>query len=510
MIVVRRALFAALITATAQLGAAQAPPAHAAPPVKYGVNIHFEQPIVNYVGTYAPSTYNKVLDLMKAGGSKMVRLPIPWVWIEPNAKGQYDQTYLAKVDALLAAANSRGIKSLVTTGGPPCWATSYPNAPCGTAYFSTPGGAYPPRNPADAGDYAAFVAKRWSGYLSGIEVLNEPNSDQFFQVPPGDDKALDYTNIVKAEYAAVKKVKPAMPVVAGSLAFSDTTFLQSMYNDGIAASSDAISIHPYNVRFDDPFVKWGDPSVPWPDAPMNSFVLGVPNIHNVMVANGDGAKPLWLTEFGFSDCNPNYLCMDQTTQSQYMQKSLDLIKTWTYVKVALMHQGYDFSANRETWNGWGLLRNNYSRRPVYCTFALAAGVSSCQSDPLSGELNAQQALTRAWQLGRAYYLAHGRSFNGFDANALHAADSSFTGYVLQAYNVAPSPTANPKNIGIYVSSGTNAGTDLEVCNVSTTMAYCVYEHTGNVNHVPAIAHGKASAGTYAAAGATNNGVSTTW
>ena len=398
----------------------------------------------------------------------------------------------------------------MTTGGPPCWATSYPNAPCGTAYFSTPGGAYPPRNPADAGDYAAFVAKRWSGYLSGIEVLNEPNSDQFFQVPPGDDKALDYTNIVKAEYAAVKKVKPAMPVVAGSLAFSDTTFLQSMYNDGIAASSDAISIHPYNVRFDDPFVKWGDPSVPWPDAPMNSFVLGVPNIHNVMVANGDGAKPLWLTEFGFSDCNPNYLCMDQTTQSQYMQKSLDLIKTWTYVKVALMHQGYDFSANRETWNGWGLLRNNYSRRPVYCTFALAAGVSSCQSDPLSGELNAQQALTRAWQLGRAYYLAHGRSFNGFDANALHAADSSFTGYVLQAYNVAPSPTANPKNIGIYVSSGTNAGTDLEVCNVSTTMAYCVYEHTGNVNHVPAIAHGKASAGTYAAAGATNNGVSTTW
>jgi hypothetical protein len=34
-----------------------------------------------------------------------------------------------------------------------------------------------------------------------------------------------------------------------------------------------------------------------------------------------------------------------------------------------------------------------------------------------------------------------------------------------------------------------------------------YEHTGNVNHVPAIAHGKSPLGTYAAAGATNNGVS---
>src|SRR5439155_15607390 len=104
---------------------------------------------------------------------------------------------------------------------------------------------------------------------------------------------------------------------------------------------------------------------------------------------------------------------------------------------------------------------------------LAAVVSSCQSDALTSQPNAQQALTRAWQRGRAYYLAHGHSFNGFDANALRAADSSFTGYVLQAYNVVPGPGANPKNVGIYVNSGNHSPYSPEVCTVSTTMADCI-------------------------------------
>ena len=35
---------------------------------------------------------------------------------------------------------------------------------------------------APSGDYAAFVVSRWGKYLSGVEVLNEPNSGNFFQV----------------------------------------------------------------------------------------------------------------------------------------------------------------------------------------------------------------------------------------------------------------------------------------------------------------------------------------
>jgi hypothetical protein len=408
----------------------------------------------------------------------------------------------------MADARRHGLKVLVTSGGTPCWATTYPNAACGPGYLSTPAAIYPPRSLADIADDAAFIANRWRKDLAGVEVWNEPNSTQFFQVPAGDNTALDYTNIVKAEYGGVKRVAPTIPVIAGALAFSDTAFLQSMYADGVAGYSNAISIHPYNIRFDDPFVYWGDPAAPWADAPVQSFMLGVPNIRNEMAANGDGAKPLWLTEFGFSDCNPNYLCMDQTAQAQYLSESLDLVNTWSYVKVALVHEAYDYSANRESWNGFGLLRNDYSRRPAYCTFAVHAGATGCAADPLSSELDTQQDLTRAWQLGRAYYLAHGRSFNGFDANALHAGDPSFSGYVLVANDVSPGAGANPRNVGIYVNSGTSAGTELEVCNVSTTMAYCIYENTRAANHT--IAHGKDPAGTWNAAYMTNSAYSTSW
>jgi hypothetical protein len=492
-----------LATATGSAGAATAP-------IVYGVNVHPESPLgSNWLsGAYDPSVYTPVLDSMQAAGAQVVRLPVAWAWLEPTTKGVYGQTYLNQLDAYVSAAAARGLRVLLTTTGPPCWATSYPNPDCGH-YIGTNAAIYPPRSPSDESDYAAFIAQRWRSDLAGVEALNEPNDSQYFAVPASDDPARDYVNVEKAVFAGVKSVAPEVPVVAGALAYSDGNFLKRAYADGVKSSSDAISIHPYDLRFSNPFSYWGDPSQPFTGDSEHSFATGVPWIESIMSANGDASKPLWLTEFGFSSCYPSYICMDETTAAAYLSESLSMLSGWTYVKVAIIHQAYDASSDLNSqvggsWNGFGLVRNDFSRKPAYCVFVQAATGGACTTDALSFEGRVRDSLTRAWWLSRGYYMAHKNTFKGFNGAALHAAESSFAGYDATKINVAPSPDANPSNIGINVY---NNGANIEMCNVSTTTAYCVNEQTGKN---PFIHHGKYPGPIWSASFETNNGASSTW
>jgi hypothetical protein len=469
------------------------------------VNIHPEQPIVNNIGTYDATTDNAVLDRLQAAGVQMVRLFVPWLWVEPTGKGQYDQTYLSTVDTYVQAVRNHGMKLIITSSGSPCWATSYPTPTCVNGAWGSDltGANYVPANLQDAADNAVFDVQRWAP--DAIEIWNEPNNSHYLQVLPGQDPATVYTDLAKTIYTSVKAVSPGTTVVAGSLAESDTNFLQALYDDGIRTYSDAISIHPYNIRFSDPFQYWADPSVPFPNDPEESLATGVPAIHQVMINNGDGSKPLWLTEFGFSACDPNYLCLDEQTAGQYLSDALNMIRGWSYVQVAMVHQGWDFSSNMNSWNGFGAVRNDLSRRPVYCDLATTTGaITGCSPDQMNTERTAQDDLVRAWILARNYYLAHGNSFAGFGPGQLHKADGSFTGYNLTSYDEPTSSSANPKKIGIYVNS---TGSDTELCNAAVLYAYCVYEHTGSGRY---IIYGKASGNVFNAAGATNKGASTTW
>ena len=74
-----RSIVLAVALGAVALPLAPAPAAQAASPApQYGVNVHFEQPMVNYVGTYDPSTYNRVLDLMKSGGTSAASRSRSW------------------------------------------------------------------------------------------------------------------------------------------------------------------------------------------------------------------------------------------------------------------------------------------------------------------------------------------------------------------------------------------------------------------------------------------------
>jgi hypothetical protein len=229
-----------------------------------GVNVHPEEDLTA-AGIYDVADDTEVLNQMQAAGAQMVRLFVPWMWLEPNRPGDYDQTYEQSLDRYVQAVRARGMKLLMVLVGTPCWATSYPGADCVNGDYadgSDAGANYAPAQDTDAGTVAAYIVSRWDP--DALEVWNEPDTSDYFEPPPGQDAAAAYTNLVKAIDTAVKATSPSTTIVAGALAQGDTRFLQQLYDDGIAADSDAISIHPTTSTSTAPSTTGGTPSLPSP------------------------------------------------------------------------------------------------------------------------------------------------------------------------------------------------------------------------------------------------------
>ena len=456
------------------------------------------------VPVFDSNNYLRVLDAMQAAGSKLVRIPVLGQLLQPASAASYNQGYLGKLDAFIAAANTRGMKVLITLAGTPCWTTTAPNLGCSTtAYATSAGPLYPPKSMTSYQAAAQFVVNRWGQGLAGLEVWNEPNYDKYFRVPAGHDVAKDYVALVRAAYAGAKSADPAIPVIAGALAESDGVFLARLYAQGLAGSADAISVHPYNMNWNQQGSLWGDPLQPFSDT-TSSLATGVPWLHDLMTLNGEGSKPIWVTEVGYSDCNASPTCLDRTTAADYMTKSLSLLQGMPYVSHILVHEAWDANSNREVWSGFGLLANDYTKKPAYCAFANAAGVSSCAPDDPDDEIAAQDDLTRAWLLLRARAMTLG-GFSALTPAAVRQVDSDLRGFSLTSKNGVPSVVADSRRIGLWTSA---SPLSFEICNATATKARCMRDTLSSGSEV--LLHGSDSSGTFGAAGVTNNKTSSTW
>jgi hypothetical protein len=118
------------------------------------------------------------------------------------------------------------------------------------------------------------------------EILNEPNCDQYCM------PATSYTRILQASYTAVKAVDPTATVLTAGLGTGSGSnepynYLTAMYQVGAEGYFDAFNVHPYS--FPDTPSQTADDWNPW------SYLS---QLHEIMAANGDGNKKIWLTEFG--------------------------------------------------------------------------------------------------------------------------------------------------------------------------------------------------------------------
>lgn len=228
-------------------------------------------------------------------------LNILHLYIRPSAlRSQRDVRYFTNY---LRTVRRNGIRVLLTV-----WQNS-------TAYMIA--------HPQQFAQECAHVAELWRPYLAAIELGNEPN----------DNTAADigYVRMLQAAYPAIKQVAPNMTVVAGALGYANGSDLETMYSAGLHGYFDAFSAHPYTDN--------GPPRSMGPAGYcLYNFACGLPWLHQVMAANGDGDKRLWLTEMGWATKDYGPATISEQKRAVYMRQVGQMTRSWPWIGAVIFYQ----------------------------------------------------------------------------------------------------------------------------------------------------------------------------
>ncbi|MEA2392067.1 MAG: polysaccharide biosynthesis protein PslG [Solirubrobacteraceae bacterium] len=307
---------------------------------------------------------DREVDILARTHVRWVRMSMAWNGVERAGRGVYDQRFVSDMDYALQRVREAGIEVVMPIAdGVPYWASADPGK-------HVDGDGHPQWNrfwrPADFADYGRFtawVARRYAPLgVHVFEIWNEPNYEHFW--PSGPDPRA-YVEMLRAAYPAVKQADPRATVLLGGLYQNGAGFLEGVYRAGGGGSFDAVATHAY---------PGGAPTGCGPRSPLASL-CGIASVHGVMAAHGDGSRPVWLTEFGWSTWDDG-VSLDQ--QAEFLSGAFgDIRSAFPYVPVAFaynLRDNYwlgDDSGSQE--GNYGLLRTDFRAKPGFG--ALASAIS---------------------------------------------------------------------------------------------------------------------------------------
>jgi polysaccharide biosynthesis protein PslG len=235
---------------------------------------------------------DRELDAVARTGASWFRALIDWNLIEPMP-GAFDWGY---IDYWVNGALSRGLRVLGVIAYTPEWARQP-----GTDFTG------PPVDPAVFASFATKVVERYGDRVSSWEIWNEPNVPWFFG--NSDNRAAEYTQLLKAAYPAIKAVQPNGTVVSAGLSpalepdWSPPAFVNGMYASGAKGYFDAMAMHPYVF----PHGLAVDVHNGWSDVEL---------VRQIMIDNQDGTKKIWMTEIGAPTSAPQTAGVSQLEQAR--------------------------------------------------------------------------------------------------------------------------------------------------------------------------------------------------
>ncbi|MGJ0118242.1 cellulase family glycosylhydrolase [Williamsia sp. MIQD14] len=296
---------------------------------------------------YSDADLNQTFAQMRALGATWTRIDIAWSSIEAN-RGVFTW---GTTDRLVNAARAQGLKVLGIVAYTPRWAR---------AASAVDSDKVVPANPADFGAFAGRVASHYGNALSAYEIWNEPNLQAFFmpRVDPGR-----YVQLLAAASTAIRRVNGGALIVGGSVTgagngggnMNPVDFVRAMYGSGAAPFLNVVSVHPYSYPF--------DPSDTRPN-PYNYF-NSIPAIHATMVAGGDAAKSIWITEFG-APTGAGTNAVSPAAQSAMIVHGVARARQFGYVGNVFIYSLRDAGPDvfdRE--QNFGLRYSNGSPKPAY-------------------------------------------------------------------------------------------------------------------------------------------------
>jgi hypothetical protein len=334
-------------------------------PVAVGVNVAATS------GDYFNSS--SVRAAIDASQPAWVRVFVGWNAIEPQ-QGVYNVAEIANYVRFFTALPS-ATKLDVDVVGTPAWA-----ATGGSTSVSTP--------PADDADYAGFLRHLVSAFghrVTAWEIWNEEDSTSWWSGTPAQ-----YVGLLHAAYAAVKSIDPSATVILGGLTGNDSPYLAALYAAGAGGSFDAVGVHtdtacniasPYDYEY-----NRGTKTI------NQYFFLGFTSVHATMVANGDGAKPIYMTELGWSatsaECNVGHWAgqklagVTDATQATYLAQAYHCLAQpqYSYVKAAMWFELVDNGTTTGPLDNFGLFDAAMNPKPAFAAFQQ----ESSHGDQLTG------------------------------------------------------------------------------------------------------------------------------
>jgi hypothetical protein len=312
---------------------------------------------------------NVIGDVTQAGFNWATQ-QIEWQEVETEPGG-YDFTQL---DNIVGDLNKAGLKIML----------SFSHAP---VFYRTDTSGLMPGDPSTYGAFMQAVASRYAGKVQAYELWNEENLDR--EAGTGNVDPTTYLPLLEAGSTGVKSSDPNALVLLGApsptssnvpgVSIDDLTYLQQLYaiNGGEAAAYfDVLSAHPSgfsNPPDCTPTTPQCSLSGAWNEDDSFYAFTRASEYHDVMVQNGDGAKQIWFTEFGYCS-NPlpppgyeycKYITEDQ--QAQFLVQAYTMARQVPYVG-AMFQWNLNFqlsvSQSDEKW-GFGIVHSDYSGRPAY-------------------------------------------------------------------------------------------------------------------------------------------------
>jgi hypothetical protein len=234
----------------------------------YGINAHAPQ---------APDLAAQ-LNEVQACGIGWIRVDFVWSWVEPSQNNFTWGTY----DAIVAAADARGLHIFASIGNTPAWATS------GSQGIGVPDSA------ADYYDVCFRAAQRYSNSIKYWGFWNEPNLSQFWEGSRSQYIELILKNGADAVHAAGAGLKACGPELAHLSSGNWDSWLTDCINQA-GNKLDVVTHHGYSGSGYSNVTDKLDKTPVWPWDP--------PCVKQILQNTGWFGKPFWLTETGWESAS---------------------------------------------------------------------------------------------------------------------------------------------------------------------------------------------------------------
>lgn len=307
----------------------------------------------------------------KSLGVSYVRIDFVWVDFEPTRDASF---VYSKYDRFVGLAKANGLQIVAMIPGEvPPWLR-----PSGGSRKTIPSGTAFSDFVSQFGQFVFAIVDHYKNDVTYFEIWNEANIKGFWDDSESQllqssntynrgQAITKYVTLLKEAYTQAKNANRNCKIISTGLAANDYDYLRGMYENGAKGYFDYVGLHPYfwhgpTLNYDPDYVDWNSPY--YEQFPKISLV------RDVMVANGDEAKKIFVTELGVSSADGPQGPTTEQIQADRLKRVFEKILKdpgYPFVEAVMWYQLRDFPDQASQC--FGLFLVDYTRRQLYFAYA---------------------------------------------------------------------------------------------------------------------------------------------